>query len=77
DKQLETLMDSVIPVIAASQRPDGYIHTPVMIAARHAKAGVKEFVDKLNFETYNMGHLMTAACVHYRATVKRTLLDIG
>jgi len=77
DKQLDALMDSVIPVIAASQRADGYIHTPVMIAARHAKAGVKEFEDKLNFETYNMGHLMTAACVHYRATGKRTLLDIA
>lgn len=33
------------------------------------------FTNRLNFETYNLGHLMTAAAVHYRATGKRTLLD--
>jgi DUF1680 family protein len=77
DSRLDALMDSVIPVIAASQRGDGYIHTPVMIARRNKAAGVKEFEDRLNFETYNMGHLMTAACVHYRATGKTTLLNIA
>jgi DUF1680 family protein len=34
----------------------------------------QEFEDREHFETYNMGHLMTAACVHYRATGKTTLL---
>jgi len=77
DRKWDALMDSVIPVIAASQRADGYIHTPVMIAQRHNKPGVKEFEDRLNFETYNMGHLMTAACVHYRATGKTTLLRLA
>ncbi len=33
------------------------------------------FANRLNFETYNLGHLMTAGIVHYRATGKRTLLD--
>lgn len=33
------------------------------------------FTNRLNFETYNIGHLMTAAIVHYRATGKRTLFD--
>ncbi len=44
------------------------------------KTGTAEggaFNDRLNFETYNHGHLMMAACVHYRATGKRTLLDIA
>lgn len=77
DPQLDAMMDSVIPVIARSQRADGYIHTPVMIAERHSKGGVKEFEDRLNFETYNMGHLMTAACVHYRATGKTSLLNVA
>jgi DUF1680 family protein len=77
DKQLDALMDSVIPIIARSQREDGYIHTPVMIARRNKAAGMKEFEDRLNFETYNMGHLMTAACVHYRATGKTTLLKLA
>ena len=31
----------------------------------------------MDFETYNMGHLMTCACVHYRATGKTSLLDIA
>jgi DUF1680 family protein len=33
------------------------------------------FGNRLNFETYNLGHLMTAGIAHYRATGKRTLLD--
>lgn len=35
------------------------------------------FDDKLSFEAYNFGHLMTAACVHYRATGKTDLLNIA
>ncbi|MBR1687116.1 MAG: glycoside hydrolase family 127 protein [Prevotella sp.] len=35
------------------------------------------FASRLNFETYNLGHLMTAGIIHYRATGKRTLLDCG
>jgi DUF1680 family protein len=33
------------------------------------------FASRLNFETYNLGHLMTAGIVHYRATGKKTLLN--
>ncbi len=33
------------------------------------------FANRLNFETYNLGHLMTAGIIHYRATGKRTLFD--
>lgn len=32
------------------------------------------FANRLNFETYNLGHLMMAAIVHRRATGKTTLL---
>lgn len=35
------------------------------------------FANRLNFETYNLGHLMMAAIVHNRATGKRTLLDVA
>ncbi|RPJ20226.1 MAG: glycoside hydrolase family 127 protein, partial [Planctomycetaceae bacterium] len=35
------------------------------------------FQYRLDFETYNMGHLMTCACTHYRATGKTSLLDIA
>ncbi|MDP4208564.1 MAG: glycoside hydrolase family 127 protein [Bacteroidota bacterium] len=76
DPKLDQLMDEIITTIGKCQRADGYIHTPVIIKER--KSGKKlEFEDKLNFETYNLGHLMTAGCVHYRATGKTTLLDIA
>ena len=33
------------------------------------------FANRLNFETYNLGHLMMAGIVHHRATGKTTLFD--
>lgn len=43
------------------------------------KVGAEEekgaFANRLNFETYNLGHLMMAGITHYRATGKRTLFD--
>lgn len=33
------------------------------------------FANRLNFETYNLGHLMMAGITHYRATGKRTLFE--
>ncbi len=35
----------------------------------------KAFASRLNFETYNLGHLMTAGIVHKRATGKSSLFD--
>ena len=75
DRRLDSLMDEAISVISMSQRPDGYIHTPVVIEQRAGK--IKSGEDQLNFEKYNIGHLMTAACVHYRATGKRGFLDVA
>ncbi|HEY4287567.1 MAG TPA: glycoside hydrolase family 127 protein [Puia sp.] len=77
DKRLDSLMDHAIAVIAKCQRADGYIHTPVMIEEKKHRGKTTAFEDRLNFETYNMGHLMTAACVHFRATGKRTFLDVA
>ena len=77
DEKLDRLMDEIIPLIAASQRQDGYIHTPVIIQQRQNKNNAREFRERLDFETYNMGHLMTAACVHYRATGKSALLNVA
>jgi DUF1680 family protein len=77
DPELDSLMGEIIPYIARSQREDGYIHTPVIIEQANDPEKKLEFRERLDFETYNMGHLMTAACVHYRATGKRTLLDVA
>jgi DUF1680 family protein len=76
DKQLDVTMDKAIAVIAKAQREDGYIYTKATIDQQ--KTGVaRRFDDRLSFEAYNIGHLMTAACVHYRATGKTNLLDIA
>ena len=77
DKKLDQLMDEIVSVISKAQRTDGYIYTPTIIAARNNPKESKAFADRLNFETYNLGHLMTAACLHYRVTGKRTLLDVA
>ena len=69
-------MDKAIAVIAKSQREDGYIYTKAMIEQR--KTGSKnQFQDRLSFESYNIGHLMTTACIHYRATGQTTLLEVA
>lgn len=74
--KLNEMMDKAIVVIGKSQREDGYIYTKAMIEQR--KSGSKDqFQDRLSFEAYNIGHLMTAACVHYRATGKTSLLNIA
>src|SRR5690606_13652549 len=75
-KKLDEMMDKVILTIAKSQREDGYIYTKAMIDQR--KTGVKnQFEDRLSFEAYNIGHLMTAGCVHYRASGKKNLLNVA
>src|SRR5688572_1289092 len=76
DEKLNALMDKAIAVIAKAQREDGYIYTKALIEQR--KTGVKkQFEDRLSFEAYNIGHLMTAACVHHRATGKTNLLEVA
>jgi uncharacterized protein len=76
DKKLEAWMDEAIDVIGKAQKTDGYIYTKNIIEQR--KTGKdKMFDDQLSFEAYNFGHLMTAACVHYRATGKTSLLNIA
>lgn len=77
DKKLDELMDKIIATIAQAQREDGYIHTPVNIEQRQHPEKKKEFAERLDFETYNLGHLMTAACVHYRATGKTNMLVLA
>ena len=68
-------VDEIIAVIAKAQRNDGYLHTPTIVRQRRSAEDAKEFADREHFETYNMGHLMTTACVHHRATGKTSLLD--
>ncbi len=76
DPKLEAMLNHAIEVIGKAQTPDGYIYTKAIIEQK--KTGEKKmFDDKLSFEAYNFGHLMTAACIHYRATGKTDFLNIA
>ena len=77
DKSLDNLMDMIIAVIGKAQRKDGYIHTPQIIEERNNPSTSGIFHDSLSFEEYNFGHLMTAACIHYRVTGKKSFLMIA
>ena len=68
DDPLELHMDQAIAAIGRAQRPDGYIHTPVQIRKRQGDVTAVPFSEPLQFELYNFGHRMTAACVHCRAS---------
>ena len=77
DAELERLLDDIIALIARVQRPDGYIHTPVIIAEQSGRVEASAFRERLHFETYNMGHLMTAGCAHFEATGRTSLLEVA
>ncbi|MHC4559321.1 MAG: beta-L-arabinofuranosidase domain-containing protein [Planctomycetota bacterium] len=71
DKELGEQIDGIVDVIAKAQQPDGYI------ASQTTVRGWPRFQDPHHHELYTMGHLITAACIHYRTTGKRTLLDVA
>ena len=77
DPQLEAILDQSIDAIGRAQRADGYIHTPVLIRQRNGDRDAQPFQDRHNFEMYNMGHLITAACLHHRVTGRDEFLNIA
>jgi DUF1680 family protein len=83
DPELDRYLDGIIAKIAAAQEPDGYLTTyktidPGRSPASWLKPGPKWDLElEGSHELYNAGHLYEAAYAHYRATGKRTLLDIA
>jgi DUF1680 family protein len=77
DPELSNRLDDIISVIAKAQRADGYLDTSVLIRARNGDTNAQPFKEPTNFEIYNMGHLLTAACVHHRVTGKTNLLAVA
>ena len=77
DSKLDEHLDRTIAVMAKAQRADGYLHTPVLIGERKGDPKTVPFRSRNNFEVYNMGHLLTAACVHHRATGKTNFLAVA
>jgi uncharacterized protein len=62
DPALDRRMDEVIEVIGKAQQPDGYLSTRIILEK------LERFQDIHHHELYNMGHLMTAACIHHRVS---------
>lgn len=71
EARLDRQMDDIIAVIARAQQPDGYIATQITVR------GWPRFQNPSHHELYVMGHLLTAACAHVRATGKETLLAVA
>ncbi len=81
--ELDAVLDSVIAIIETGQEKDGYLTTWFTIDRQHPPAWwVKPSTARWehlesSHELYNSGHLFEAAAAHYRATGKRSLLDIA
>ncbi|HEY8535710.1 MAG TPA: glycoside hydrolase family 127 protein [Vicinamibacterales bacterium] len=83
DPELDRFLDGIIAKIAAAQEPDGYLTTYKTIdetksPAWWLKPGPRWVLElQGSHELYNAGHLYEAAYAHFRATGKRTLLDVA
>jgi uncharacterized protein len=77
DASLRAAIDEAVTTIAKAQRSDGYLHTQALVRARRGEPGGEPFQDRNNFELYNLGHLMTAACVHHQLTGDKRLLEVA
>jgi DUF1680 family protein len=81
DPVLAQLVDRWIARIAAAQEPDGYLYTFRTMhpdSPGHKWVGQKRWENDpiLSHELYDCGHLYEAGYAHFRATGKRTLLDL-
>lgn len=74
DPELADSIEQTAQLIASVQRDDGYVHTPTIIATRNQE-DASELADRFHFETYNLGHLITAGVRHHQVTGSTTLLD--
>ena len=77
DANLDSTIEEVVGVIGKAQRADGYLQTATLIRERNGDTNAMPFQNPNDFEMYNLGHLMTAACVNYRATGRTNLLAIA
>lgn len=80
DPQLDRYLDRLIARIAAAQEPDGYLYTARTLRKENPPSGSgPERWSRLatSHELYNVGHLYEAAVAHFRATGKRTLLEVA
>ncbi len=72
DEKILEQLDEYIRIIGKAQEEDGYLQTQIQL-----REDVDRYENRKYHEMYNTGHLLTAACIHYRLTGKRNFLDIA
>lgn len=84
DPKLDAMLDTLIEKVGKAQEPDGYLYTCRTINPEHPHPWCNNkrwILDSVGYggthELYDCGHLYEAAAAHFRATGKRTLLDIA
>jgi DUF1680 family protein len=77
DPALQKQLDDIIAVIARAQTTNGYLDTWVQFRSGETNSKVAPFSDRMNWEVYNLGQMLTAASVHYRVTGKTNFLNIA
>lgn len=88
DAELDRYLDGLISKIAKAQEPDGYLYTARTLGHNYGTNAngcvnyglmgpVRWSRLVCSHELYNIGHMYEAAAAHYRATGKRSLLDVA
>lgn len=77
DPDLHRKLDEIIFVIGQAQETNGYIDTWVQLHQRQGDTNAIPLGNPENFEVYNLGQLMTAACINYRVTGETNFLNIA
>lgn len=72
DAAILSALDERIDVIAQAQEDDGYLSAPMQL-----RDDKERWTNLHDHELYNMGHLLTAAAVHHRATGQGHFLRIA
>jgi hypothetical protein len=72
DAVLDRRLNEVIALLAGAQQPDGYLNAHYTVVEKGKRlTNLREC-----HELYCAGHLMEAGVAHFRATGRRTLLDV-
>lgn len=82
DPKLDAYLDTLINIVKTGQEEDGYLTTWRTINGQKPPAQWVNPGDRwehlaASHELYNSGHMFEAAVAHYRATGKRSFLDIA
>jgi len=72
NKKVEAWVEKIVRLFAAAQQPDGYLNTHYTpVEPQNRWSNLRDC-----HELYCAGHLMEAAAAHFRATGRRTMLDV-